>query len=104
MWTCCNGILHHRTESATQLQEAAALQTQIQAQFDLGLQHLLLSDQSLLTRLSLAQILHHPIPSQQQWLAAIEFAQSHGQQQQSSELQQMQTNLACYLVSTPTLS
>ena len=99
MWTCHNGILHHCTESAAWLQEVAALRTQIQeAQFDLGLQDLLLSDQSLLTHLSLAQILCHPIPSQQQWLAAVKFAQSHGQQQQSSELQQMQTNLAAYVI------
>jgi len=101
MWTCHNGILHHHTESAARLQEAAALQTQIQAQFDLGLQHLLLSDQSLLTHLSLAQILHQPIPSQQQWLAAVKFARTHGQQQQASELEQMRTNLAAYVIRYP---
>jgi len=31
-------------------------------------------------------------------LVAVKFAQSHGQQQQSSELEQMQTNLAAYVI------
>ena len=103
MWTCHNGILHHRMESAARLLEAETLRNQIHSQFSLGLQDLLLSDHELMTHCSLAQVLHYPIPAQQQWLSAIDFAHSHGLQQRNSELQQMWNSMTAFLNGPTTL-
>jgi len=90
-------------ESAAHLLEAKTLCNQIHAQFALGLKDLLLSDHELMTHRSLAQVLHYPIPAQQQWLSAIDFAHSHGLQQQNSELQQMWNSMTAFLNSPTTL-
>jgi len=103
MWSCHNGILHHHMELPTRILEAETLHTQIQAQFALGPQDLLSSNQPLLSHQSLAQVLCYPIQGQQQWLSAITVACTHGLQQWNSKLQQIQDSMTAILCGPPTL-
>jgi len=97
-------VIAHHLELAAQLLEAKTFCNQIHEQFAVGLQDLLLSNQAFLTSFhSLDQVLHHPIPAQQQWLAAIKFAHSHGHQQCTSKLQQMHNSMAAFCLGPLTL-
>jgi len=65
------------------------LQTQIELQFALGLQELLLANQVYVTRFSKNLLSALPLPDQERWLAAVQLAREHGRASLSSELSSM---------------